>query len=60
MNFMTTKKILEGLKRRLKMLEDGYQCIEKHEGLEYVKQDYESKIDEIESLIHWIEGKSGN
>ena len=57
---MTTKKILEGLKLRLKMLEEGYECIEKHEGLEFVKADYESKIDEIESLIHWIEEKSGN
>jgi hypothetical protein len=57
---MTTKKILEGLKLRLKMLEDGYQCIEKQDGLEFIKADYVSKIDEVESIIHWIERKSGN
>ncbi len=51
---MTVNEILEGLKFRLANLEQGLEVISEEEGLEFVKADYESRIDEIESIIHWI------
>jgi len=57
---MTTKEIVKGLKFRLKNLEDGYKVIELNKEIgDWLKADYEARIDEVESVIHWIEGMSG-
>ena len=51
---MTTKEILKGLKYRLDNLKKAQEVIENEKGLEYIKTDYEARIDEIESVYSWI------
>jgi len=57
---MTAKQILKGLRHRLESLEKSYEVLNKEDEMDYLLNNYEARIDEIESLIHWIEGKEGN
>ena len=60
MNFMTKKQILKGLSKRLIDLENSYEVFSKDKELQSISKEYEIRIDEVESLIYWIEGKTGN
>jgi len=57
---METKEILKGLKFRLKGLKDCHSVICKEStSLSGSAWDYQTRIDEVESLINWIETKKG-
>lgn len=57
-NFMTTKEIVKGLEFRAETLMKAFNALTKNDGIpDSILNDYESRIDEIESLIMWIEGK---
>ena len=57
---MTKKQILKGLSKRLIDLENSYEVFSKDKELQSISKEYEIRIDEVESLIYWIEGKTGN
>jgi len=50
---MTTKKILFGIEFRLKSLKKAFKSVSKSK-LVYVARDFETRIDELESLTQWI------
>jgi hypothetical protein len=54
---LTTKAILIGIRYRVTQLKKTYRKLEKEKGFEVILSDYETRIDEIESLIRWIENK---
>ena len=56
MNFMTKKEILKGLEYRLKNLNETLKVLDKApDVLDVTVRDYEVRIDEIYSLLLWIE-----
>lgn len=55
---MTTKEILEGLVFRLDNLKKSYQVLEKEQDMDFILNDYDSRIDELESVYAWIKGNS--
>jgi hypothetical protein len=56
---MTTKEVLKGLRFRLKSLKETVRVVTKvdEHSWSMVVQDYETRIDEVETLIEWIERK---
>jgi hypothetical protein len=53
---MTTKEIIKGLKYRLRTLKKGHKVLMKPENniSPRIIQEYENRIDEIESMVRWI------
>jgi hypothetical protein len=51
---MTTKEILAGLTFRLTQLKKGYNALEKAKECYEVLNDYQNRIDEVESIVIWI------
>lgn len=57
---MTNKEILNGLDFRLKGLRDAVECLVKAGKCEGIVADMEARIDEIESIYHWVYQNSGS
>jgi archaellum component FlaC len=56
---MTIREVLEGLEYRLKGLTDAYECLSKESNLTSVLNDFEIRIDEVESMYRWVRKNSG-
>lgn len=52
---MTTKEILSGLKYRIVNLEKAINVLSKEGTLDSICDDYQSRLDELTSIYHWIE-----
>jgi hypothetical protein len=52
---MTTKEILNGIKYRITNLEKALGVLSKEGTLDSICDDYQSRLDELESIYHWIE-----
>ena len=59
---MNTESILKALKFRLESLESAYKCLSKpeHKIALRILDDYETRMDEVEGFIYYIEGRGSN
>ena len=57
---MTNKEILNGLDFRLKGLRDAVECLTNANQCSNIVEDMEARIDEIESIYHWVYQNSGS
>jgi hypothetical protein len=52
---VTTKEILGGLRYRITNLEKAINVLSKEGTLDSICDDYQSRLDELESIYHWID-----